>query len=79
MISLKNDKKCVTTVTHFFNDRSICVCYDKKKAKGEYTMKLSVFMAPQSFTSYSQLIDFCVKNHITGLELFPMFEKEGAN
>lgn len=41
-------------------------------------MKLSVFMAPKSFTSYSQLIDFCVKNHIKGLELFPMFELENS-
>ena len=39
-------------------------------------MKLSVFSAPQSFTSYSRVIDFCVKNHIPGLELFPMFELE---
>jgi len=37
-------------------------------------MKLSVFSAPQSFTSYDQVIDFCVKNEIGGLELFPMLE-----
>lgn len=37
-------------------------------------MKLSVFSAPRSFTSYDQIIDFCVKNNIPGLELFPMLE-----
>ena len=37
-------------------------------------MKLSVFSAPQSFNSYRQVIDFCVKNQIPGLELFPMLE-----
>lgn len=37
-------------------------------------MKLSVFSAPQSFTSYHQIIDFCVKHQIPGLELFPMME-----
>lgn len=37
-------------------------------------MKLSIFSAPQSFTSYDQMIEFCVKNHMGGLELFPMLE-----
>ena len=37
-------------------------------------MKLSVFSAPQSFTSYDQVMEFCVKNGIGGLELFPMLE-----
>ncbi len=39
-------------------------------------MKLSVFAAPPSFTSYDQVIDFCVKEGIPGLELFPMLELE---
>lgn len=37
-------------------------------------MKLSVFMAPPSFTSYYQMIDFCADHGIGGLELFPMME-----
>ena len=42
-------------------------------------MKLSVFSAPRSFTSYDQIIDFCVKNNIPGLELFPMLELTDDN
>ena len=37
-------------------------------------MKLSLFSPPASFSSYRQVIDFCVQNHIEGLELFPMLE-----
>lgn len=37
-------------------------------------MKLSVFATPPSFTSYDQVIDFCVAEGIPGLELFPMLE-----
>ncbi len=39
-------------------------------------MKLSLVSVPKSFTSYRQAIDFCVKNQIPGLELFPMMELE---
>ena len=42
-------------------------------------MKLSVFSAPQSFTSYYQVMDFCVKNHLDGMELFPMMELESGD
>ena len=35
-------------------------------------MKLSLFSPPASCTSYRQVIDFCIKNRIEGLELFPM-------
>lgn len=42
-------------------------------------MKLSVFSAPKSFTSYDQVIAFCVKNQLGGLELFPMLELADGN
>lgn len=37
-------------------------------------MKLSVFSPPESFTSYDQVIDFCVAHGVGGLELFPILE-----
>lgn len=40
-------------------------------------MKLSLFSPPASCTSYRQVIDFCIKNRIEGLELFPMLELAG--
>ena len=42
-------------------------------------MKLSLFSAPQSFHSYDQVIGFCVKNNLGGLELFPMLELADGN
>lgn len=42
--------------------------------KGEAAMKLSIFAVPPSFTSYDQVIDFCVEHRMGGLELFPMLE-----
>ncbi len=42
-------------------------------------MKLSIFAAPPSFTSYDQVIEFCVKNDMKGLELFPMLELTDGN
>ena len=37
-------------------------------------MKLSLFSAPQSLTSYFDIIDYCVSRKIGGLELFPRLE-----